>query len=327
MPISTKELKACTILNHQISRSGGQSYERDNEKTIFNEEGKEVKTWSTKKTTADKEEFDKGTSLQGAAKRALNGMGVHSPMGVIVNRERREEAELLAEEWDTKIAEYNTKADHTDIDCWITIFDLEGRNIAQLEKVIDRMFNLLGELSEALDSYNPENIRRILQKVAGYSTILPQAAAEAFEAAIENARKKANEISKYDKRATRLAAKIEEEVSGKDADDVLAEAQKDLDEALDAKDYMERRKAPELKKRVFALNQLMTDKEGALKKLEEARATIDKSSIDRARFAVMKKRGSDDNTSLDNGAAKLQGAQQRGRFARMNRSNKAANDA
>lgn len=326
MPISTKELKACTILSHQISRSGGQSYERENEETLFNDKGEEVKTWNTKKTTKDKEEFDKGTSLQGAAKRALNSLGVHSPMGVIVNREKRDEAEKLAEEWDAKIAEYNAESDHTDIDCWITIFDLEGRNIAQLEKVIDRMFNLLGDLSETLDSYNPENIRRILQKVAGYSEILPQAAAEAFEAAVENARKKANEISKYDKRAARLAAKIEEEVSGKDADDVLAEAQKDLKEALGAKDYMKRRTAGTLKKRIFALNKLMTDKEDALKKLEEAKATINKSSIDRARFAVMKKRGSDDKSSLDDGAAKLQGAQQRSRFARMNRS-KAANDA
>jgi hypothetical protein len=305
MPISTKELKACTILNHQISRSGGQSYERKNEETTFDEEGKEVKTWDTKKTTVDKEEFDKGLSIQGAAKRALNGMGVHSPMGVIVNREKREEAEKLAEEWDAKIAEYNE------------------------EKVIDRMFNLLGDLSEALDSYNPENIRRILKKVSGYSEILPQAAAEAFDAAVENARKKASEISKYDKRAAKLAAKIEEEVSGKEATDVVAEAQKDMEEALASKSYLERRKAPELEKRILKLNKLMEDKEDALEKLEEAKATINKSSIERARFAVMKKRGSDD-TPLDNGAAKLQGAQQGARFARMNRNKgkqAAANDA
>lgn len=171
-----------------------------------------------------------------------------------------------------------------------------------------------------------------MQKVAGYSEILPQAAAEAFNAAVENARKKASEISKYDKRAAKLTAKIEEEVSGKDADGVLAEAKKDLEEALASKNYMERRKAGELKERIFALNTLMEDKENALKKLEEAKATINKSSIERARFAVMKKRGSssDDDSSLDGGAAKLQGAQQRSRFARMNRDKKtqaAANDA
>ena len=135
---------------------------------------------------------------------------------------------------------------------------------------------------------------------------------------MDNARKKANEISKYDKRAQRIATKIEEEVEGKDANDVLVNAQEELKTALKAKDYMERRRSIGLRKRVTTLTKLIEDKEDTVQKLEEAKATINKSSIERARFAVMKKRGnSDESNALDNGAAKLQGAQQGARFARL----------
>jgi hypothetical protein len=316
MPISVKELKACTIVNYKISRSGGQKYERENEETSTDPvTGEEVKTWDTKKLTKDPKEFKEAASLQSKAKYALGSLGAHSPMGVILRRDKREEAEKLAEEWERKISEFNTRSTHTDIEAWITIWDLEGRNINQLEKVLDRMFSVLGELQEALDSFNPENINNVLQKMSGYSEILPDAAADAFDRAVKNARTKRKGIMKYEGRAQRMMERIEAEVEGMDPEQVLAERERLVKQMEDKQDEFSREQLPEMKKRVFSLRKAVNGRKDALVKLEETKASINDSAVSMARFAVMKRRPGMDES--DDASGQLQGAQQGRRFARI----------
>lgn len=326
MPLTVKDLKPCTILSYDISRHGGQRYERDNEQVYIDPTtGEEIKTWDTKKATKDPKEFKEASGLQAKAKRELGKLGAHSPLGVVLRRDRREEAEKVALEWEEKIAEFNSRAKHTTIDSWVMVFDIEGRNVVQLEKVIDKMFDVLGDLKDALASADPANIREVLKRIAGFTDILPEAAADAFQQAVDNARKKANEISKYDKRSARIAAKIEEEVNGQNPEEVLAAKKRELEETLRAKDYMERRKAPELKKSVFVLNKLLEDQEQTVQKLEESRATINRSAVERARFAVMRQQPHMNDNDKDNSAA-LQGAQQASRFAAIGKASSLSSD-
>lgn len=331
MPITVKELRDCTIVNYKISRHGGQKYERENEETTVDPlTGEEIKTWDTKKATKNPKEFKKAGSIQTKAKYAFSNLGAHSPMGVIVRRDKREEAERLADKWEKEISEFNATADYTDIDCWITIFDLEGRNVVQLEKVLDRMFTILGDLQSALESYDPDNIRNVLQKMSGYAEILPDAAADAFNLAIKTARQKANAISKFDKRAQAMSERIDAEVDGMDPEQVLAERERLMQQMEKKQDDFSREKLPEMRKRVFSLRQAVDGKKAALKKLEETKASINSSAISRARFAVMKKRpGAEEVTN--EGAGKLQGAQDAVRFAKLGSrvgvEQEAANDA
>lgn len=317
MPITVKDLKDCTIVNYTISRHGGQRYARENESTYVDPyTGEETQTWDTRKTTKDPEEFKKASSLQTKAKYALSKLGAHSPMGVIVRRDRREEAERVATEWEQKIQEFNATARWTDIEAWITIWDLEGRNVNQLEKVLDRMFNVLAELQGALDTFDPDNIRNVLQKMNGYSEILPEAAAEAFDRAVQNAKQKAKDLSKYDKRAKKLSDRIDAEVEGLDPEQVLAERERLVKQMQEKRDEFSREQLPEMKKRTFALRKAIAGRKDALEKLEETRQSISRNAVERARFAVMKRRPGMTDEDAQN-AARLQGAQNATRFARL----------
>ena len=331
MPITVKELRDCTIVNYKISRHGGQKYQRENEATAVNPDtGEEVKTWDTKKATKDPKEFKRAGSIQSKAKYALRHLGANSPMGVIVRRDRREEVESLADYWEREVNEFNATSNNTDIDCWITVFDLEGRNVAQLEKVLDRMFTVLGDLQTALDTHDPENIRNVLKKMSGYSEILPDAAADAFNNAVKTAKNKADALSKFEGRAKNMSERIDAEVEGMDPEQVLAERERLVKQMEEAKDEFSEQQLPEMKKRVFSLRKAVDGKKAALKKLEETRDGINNSAVNMARFAVMKKRPDSEQVS-DDGAAQLQGAQNGVRFARLGRragvEQEAANDA
>ena len=316
MPITVKELRDCTIVNYKISRHGGQKYERENEETTIDlDTGEEVKTWDTKKATKDPKEFKRAGSIQSKAKYAMARLGAHSPMGVILRRDKREEAERLADYWEREVNEFNATSRNTEIDCWITIFDLEGRNVAQLEKVLDRMFLVLGDLQTALDTHDPENIRNVLKKMSGYAEILPDAAADAFNNAVKNAKKKADALSKFEGRAKKMSERIDAEVEGMDPEQVLVERQVLVKQMVEAKDEFSEQQLPEMRKRVFSLRKAVDGKKAALKKLEETRNSINGSAVNMARFAVMKKR--DVVEDVEDGAAQLQGAQNGVRFAKL----------
>jgi len=313
MPLNINEIPACTILTYDVSRRGGQSYQRANERLIKDEDGEEIREWETIKTTQDKEEFAKASSLQTKIKYALSKLGASSPLGVVVRNERRAEVEAVVADWERQVAEFNSTSVYTKIDIWAMIHPLTGSNAAQLGKIVDQLNDILGDLGNAIDTMDPKTIRETLQRMNGFTEILPETAADLVEGAIKKARKQANDISRTDKRMTKIMTRINEEVNGKDAEEELARRTAELEQAR-----KDGKKILEMKKRTTRLRNLMRDKEETIQRMERIKGEVSRAPVDQARFAVMRRRGSDQDDQSDRSGA-VQGAQQGRRFARLSR--------
>jgi len=310
MALNISDLPPCTILTYDVSRRGGQSYSRANEILLKDQDGEEIKQWETIKTTLDKDEFEKASSLQTKIKYALSKLGAFSPLGVIVRSERRTEVEAVVAEWEKKVEEFNSTAVHSKLDCWAMIHDLSGSNAQQMEKIIDNLNGVLSDLGDSLETLDPKTIRDTLQRMAGMTEILPDTAADIVNGAIKKARKQASDLSRADKRMNKILTKIEEEVNGQDPEQILAKTQEELVRA-----EAEGKAVEEMKKRVFRLNKLLVDKEETVERLEKIKSSVSRSAVDQARFAVMRRRETSEVEADQSGV--LQGAQQGGRFARL----------
>jgi len=294
--LSVLQLRPCLLLAATVSRHGGQSYTRANEKRTEREDGSVKTDWETTKILSDEIEFGEAMKLQNKCKRELTKLGRHMPVGVIAAADKRDEIQAFRDEWRAAFTEFNSTARFSKVEFSMMIFEIGGENVQALEEVLEQLREGLGDLEKVFASDSPTSMRDVVRRMAGFSELLPERVATTLELAVKAAQKRASEISRADIKTTRIQAKIAAEL-GPDAD-IQAELERLATEPLTA----------DIRKRTARLTELSQAKLVAADQLEEAKARINAAPIRLARLAVQPLRATPVEGSEEDRSAELLGA-------------------
>lgn len=289
------DLKPCLLLGTEISRHGGESYSRANERRVERDDGSVYSEWETKKTLANEKEFREAQQLIGKCKRELSKLGRHlGNLGLIVPRDRVDQVRAFRDEWREKFTDFNNRADHSTLRFRMVIVSTAGENAEILKDLIEDLREGLGELETAYKSADPKGMRDVIQRMSGFSDLLPERVAFTLDSAIKATRKRASDISRAEKYSERIQRKIAEEL-GPDGD-VQAELQKLAQAPLTA----------DVRQQTRRLARLSSEAQKAADKLEKTRERIDETPIRLARFATQRKVSDDgEDKSAELGAARI----------------------
>ena len=296
--ITVTDLRPCLLVAIDVSRSGGQSYTREDEQIEKLADGSLKATWTTKKRLDNEAEFSTATKLQTACKYAASKLGRHTPVGIVSAVDRREEIQEFRDSWKRQIDEFNATAQFSRISFTLMVFEIKGENVQALETVLDDLRDGLKELEEAYKSFSPKSIREVVQKMNGFVEVLPERAGFLVDEAIKEAREKANKVSRGEKKLSKIEMKIAEEL-GPDAD-VTAELARLAKQPLSARLRIQTQK----------IVTLAQEKDKAVSELEAAKQRVNDTPIRLARFAVQRPSQNAEDRSAD-----LMGVRAAARFA------------
>jgi len=299
------DLRPCLLVAVNVSRSGGQHYTREDEEKLDATKDGEVRTkWTTKKIIDNEEEFNEAASLQSRCKRDATKLGRHTPVGIVVAADKRDQVQQYRDEWRDIFRAFNNAVETVRVDFSCMVFRITGDNVQELEAVLDELRDGLEELERAYQSADPGTIRDIVKRMNGFADILPERVATKMELAVKAAKKRANAISKAETRMDRIRTKINKELGEEVTPEQLQERLQQLSTQALTDDIRERtRRFTRLNAEVMA----------AADKLEEAKQQINAAPIRVARFAVQRPVAQSEISSDE--AAKLQGLRLAGQVA------------
>ncbi|KKN38280.1 hypothetical protein LCGC14_0755190, partial [marine sediment metagenome] len=189
------DLQPCLLMAINVSRRGGQQYERRDEQWLEATKDGEVRTqWITKKIIDDQDEFGAASSLQSKAKYAASRLGRHTPVGIVVAASKRAEVEQYRNEWRQAFAEFNDGSTYSKVDFSCMVFAIRGDNVQELEQVLDELRGGLSDLEQAYRSADPGAMRDVVKRMSGFAELLPERVATKMELAIKSAQKRARKI-------------------------------------------------------------------------------------------------------------------------------------
>jgi len=301
------QLRPCLLLAGTVSRHGGQSYTRANEKRVEREDGSVQTDWETTKILQDEDEFAEAVSLQNKCKVRLAKLGRHMPIGVIAAADKRDEIRAFRDEWRMVFAEFNSKARFSRVEFSLMIFEIAGENVQALEEVLDELRTGLADLERVYSTDNPVTMRDVIKRMTGFSELLPERVATTLDLAVKAAKKRAGEISRANLKLTRLQTKIAKEL-GPDAD-VQAELERLASAPLTA----------DIRKRTTRLTELSVAQLAAADKLEAVKQQINDVPIRLARLAVQSPRVTPVEGSDEDRSAELLGANIAARVSNVER--------
>lgn len=195
MPIKSSELRECYLVAARISVRGGIKYSHANEQTET-EGSKEIAQWETTRRVDDKEEYSRAQSIRNRYNRAVRGLGVESPIGIIVPMDREDLIEDLDRQWSETVDEFNRAARYSTIRMDLEKFEIKGENMRAMENMLGSMRETLGDLKDAINSADYEEIRDVVKRMRGWVSVLPDEQASSVQKAIDDARTQAREIRK-----------------------------------------------------------------------------------------------------------------------------------
>jgi hypothetical protein len=287
--LTYRDMPRCLLVVPEITRRGGQRYERIDDKLIEGRavEAAESRELVTHKHVANKLELQTANKIVNQAKYAFGRLGRHTPGGIVVNASKRADVEALSAKWRAEADAFNRAEPsdfgedetrrHCSVGCYVWVFEIGDANAANLDAVIDDLKGSLDSLESAMLDIDPDGIRKVLKDSRGFASVMPEAVAERIAAARESAQAKATEISRGEKKVKRLDAKLAEELGETDPA-AYAEA---LNQLLTGP------LTGELARRAERITKLIDDKETTVNGLEVAKRKLDTSPIRAARFALL----------------------------------------
>ncbi len=202
--LKAKDLNPCYLVNFRCSVHGGIQYRRGQE-DVEQEGQREKATWETVRVLSDKDEYKKATSLRGKCKREIEKLGVDSVLGVIMDKARIADLESTVTAYQEEIDAFNAAANFSTMRFAVVRFEVKGDNEVALESMLSDMRDTLDALREAVANADYKEIRKVIQMMKGYATVLPGDAAKQVTNAIDDARVQARQIRRaLEKRGEQL---------------------------------------------------------------------------------------------------------------------------
>jgi len=190
MPTKIEDLKNCFLVVFKCGVHGGLSYRHSDGKT--ERQGKrEDSEWKTQKTVNDKEERNKGVSLAGRVKRAVERLGRANELGTIVPVDREAELEEMIEKCKRDVREFNATSTYTNLRFRALKFAISGENEVALGDMLSELRELLDALRDAVKAADVKGIRDVAKQLKGFDAVLPEDAADYLQRAVADAKKQA----------------------------------------------------------------------------------------------------------------------------------------
>lgn len=195
MSIKSSEMRECFLVAAKISVRGGIKYSHANEQTET-EGSKETAKWETTRRLDDKAEYAKAQSIRNRFNRAVRGLGVDSPIGIIVPMDRDDLIQDMDQEWSALVSDFNLGSRFSTIRMDLEKFEIKGENMRAMENVLGSMRETLSDLRDALEAADYDEVRDVVKRMRGYISVLPDQEAATMQLAIDDARTQAREIRK-----------------------------------------------------------------------------------------------------------------------------------
>ena len=271
-------LKPCLLLVAEVARRGGESIKRKNYVVSVDENGKETTEWKSVRVVPDPEELKEAKRLRNKIHNRLHKIGAPGPGTLrVVAKDRENEVRAICENLKNMAREFNAAARYSTIDVFVGFFKVEGENVNALRETVYQMQDVLEGLETAMEARDISGVRDVLPEAKAFLDVLPDTVQEKMSAAIKQSKQQVDTISRAEKRASRLARKIAEELNRPiDSVDIDAEL-----EALraEATDKFARR-------RVRKIQRMVEDYNASLDQAEQMRQNIDTTPIRLMRYIV-----------------------------------------
>lgn len=196
MPLDFTELKGCWLVWYPVSVHGGCTYSRTDPE-VETIEKREESIWLTDKIVQDIAEHKGANALRNLVKRRIRKLGAPAAPGIVlVPLEDEEQLDAIRAEMTQKVKDFNADSNFTDVKFRCYKYRIEGENEEVLKEMLNELRETLMELRRAEQAADFKGIRNVIQRLAGFETVLPEDAGDYLQRAVADAKAQAKEIEK-----------------------------------------------------------------------------------------------------------------------------------
>lgn len=178
--------------------SGGVEYKRNAKRTRTVGNGAKVEEWETEKVTANPEEWEAAVALRGAVRHSITRLCARTPLGdlLLIPPDREPEVRAALDTARETVEKHNATATahRVVMGCVLLRFVPEDEWTAR--SIRGEIFAVLTRMDTGIGSADAEAIREAADAAKRVVPMLNPEAAVALEAAIEQARRAAREITR-----------------------------------------------------------------------------------------------------------------------------------
>jgi gas vesicle protein len=201
-PISTLDDKTRTVrpglfVKITSSMKGNVSYQRfdiiTGEKL---EDGSEKSEWNTRKHVENPDELERATKVRSMARSLVERICTNTTVGLWCAPDQKEALNAMRDKAEAIIAEFNRTATHTKL--WFSVIPsrLESDDTRALRDITREVSRLVSQMDEGIKEVNTDKIREAATEARRLSSMLTDDKKAKVNAAVEQARKAANMITK-----------------------------------------------------------------------------------------------------------------------------------
>jgi len=203
---------------YPIGVTGGCSYKRE-DVSVETFEKREESTWQTGKVIDDVEEYKAAQALRNKAKRYLRKLGAPAASAiVIVPLDKEDEVDAVRRDLKREVVAFNSAANFSQVNFRCYKYRIAGENEDLLKDMLVDLRDILVELRQAEQAADFKGIRSVVQRLAGFDTVLPERAADYLQRAIADAKAQANDIEKSLNAKSKTLAEVKRQISTSSVD-------------------------------------------------------------------------------------------------------------
>lgn len=185
--------------------------------------------WRTEKEVIDVDEQAEVSTTARRIRATIRKLGYQTLAGTFVPEEKGDELNDAIRDADVAIRQYNADANYTRIDGRFLVFRIEPSDVRAAGSILGQVRDTLEEVKRAVDAADPKAIRRALGSVRRIDTMLADEQSEQLQAAFDDARRAARQLTKAAKEQDDELKELASEVEAVDTARILfAEVEKQV---------------------------------------------------------------------------------------------------
>jgi hypothetical protein len=217
MPMTEKDLKGCWLVWYPVSVSGGCTYtqtDRIETREKRDTKVKEEAEWKAKKVVDDVKEYKAANALRNRAKRWIRSLGAPAAPGIVlVPLERGVDLDERREEMTERVTQFNADSVYSKVSFRCYKYPIAGENEQLLADMLGQLRVTLEELRQAEKAADVKGMKSVLDRLAGFDTVLPEGAADYLQRAIADAKAQVKSVEKSLKDKSKTLEQVRTEMN------------------------------------------------------------------------------------------------------------------
>lgn len=205
-------LKPCLLVSLHTAIEGGVRYTRTDLEGSVGADGTKIDRWETIKTTIDEKEHVLAVKVRSKCQGLVRGVCAPTVFGLICLGVKKPLLDEAVKEARRLADAFNAEAKTVRVLFFILVARIAETDEEAVRAIGEEVRGLVGEMDRAIQSFDVEAVRKTVLRAKQVGTALSGEAKEKFSAAIETARKAANQIARRVDRGGEDAAKVLTEI-------------------------------------------------------------------------------------------------------------------